>query len=572
MRNLITLFIALFVYCLSMQGQVTGSVKLGVAGYQGDLHCRTDDDIGLFQALNGSFGVGARFPFSKNLGLRTEATYFQLRGDEQDFSDAGHVGRGWNFKNNFLELAAVLDYELFGKRRFDENGVFKRTLTPVIFGGVGAMFNNPEVDWNNSTQVNIPQDEDKSGGLKLAIPVGLGLKYYLRERFALGAELGLRMPVSDYYDGVSLTASEEENDAYAFGGLKAYFGLGKKKDRDGDGVSDKKDACPDVPGLVELEGCPDRDSDGITDKKDRCPDVAGPMDLKGCPDTDGDGLVDMDDKCPETPGGAALEGCPDTDGDGVIDMDDACPNTPGIVSMSGCPDSDGDGVVDAEDACPDVAGTTLTGGCPDSDGDGIVDSKDNCPSVAGTASTNGCPDKDGDGVIDSKDSCPNRAGTASNGCPPAPPAPRPAPQPVCNCSTNSNGIFNIPVGKSPKVLKKLGTNPEFGNSHALDATGFYNKLKARHANDARDREFLDEIFKGIGYPRGFSEASEYLFSSVTLPRGITGNLGYSAAHKTLYATIDPTLPRDLEAFRIQGRNGCTMHFMKTCGNHMFFCR
>ena len=119
-------------------------------------------------------------------------------------------------------------------------------------------------------------------------------------------------------------------------------------------------------------------------------------------------------------------------------------------------------------------------------------------------------------------------------------------------------------------MNRLGTNPEFGNSHSLDANGFYEKLKKAHATSKRDREFLDGVFRGMGYS-GFADAQPYMFSSVTLPHGVTGNLGYSKAHKTLYATISPTLPRDLEAFRISAANGCNIHFMKTCGNHMFFC-
>ena len=29
-------------------------------------------------------------------------------------------------------------------------------------------------------------------------------------------------------------------------------------DRDKDGIKDKDDACPDVPGLAQFQGCPDR--------------------------------------------------------------------------------------------------------------------------------------------------------------------------------------------------------------------------------------------------------------------------------------------------------------------------
>ena len=35
------------------------------------------------------------------------------------------------------------------------------------------------------------------------------------------------------------------------------------KDRDGDGIIDAEDKCPDVKGLASLQGCPDRDGDGI---------------------------------------------------------------------------------------------------------------------------------------------------------------------------------------------------------------------------------------------------------------------------------------------------------------------
>jgi outer membrane protein OmpA-like peptidoglycan-associated protein len=122
------------------------------------------------------------------------------------------------------------------------------------------------------------------------------------------------------------------------------------KDRDGDGVLDHEDACPDVPGVrtddPKTNGCPapkDRDGDGVLDDEDACPDVPG---------------VRTDD--PKT------NGCPapkDRDGDGVLDDEDACPDVPGVRTddpkTNGCPapkDTDGDGILDPVDACPDVAG------------------------------------------------------------------------------------------------------------------------------------------------------------------------------------------------------------------------
>ena len=140
-------------------------------------------------------------------------------------------------------------------------------------------------------------------------------------------------------------------------------------------------------------------------------------------DTDGDGIVDKKDLCPEIPGLKLFNGCPDTDGDGIQDSVDTCPSTFGLAKYGGCPDSDGDGISDDKDQCPNLAGIPEMFGCPDTDGDGITDKNDTCPEKAGPEDNNGCPwpDSDGDSVVDKDDKCPNDSGTvANNGCPEVP--------------------------------------------------------------------------------------------------------------------------------------------------------
>ena len=166
------------------------------------------------------------------------------------------------------------------------------------------------------------------------------------------------------------------------------------------------------------------------------------------------------------------------------------------------------------------------------------------------------------------------------GCPPpivaapvgvvvaAPPPPIVA-APVCDCDAHDHHVFKFPKNKEPKKITRLGTWPEFGNSHALDATGFFNKLKNRYKVSAIDKKFLDEIFNEMGFD-GFNDASASDFSEVTLKSGVIGNLGGGAdAHRTEYYRLVPTDKKDLEAFKITAKNGCHLHFMKTCGNHMF---
>ena len=142
--------------------------------------------------------------------------------------------------------------------------------------------------------------------------------------------------------------------------------------------------------------------------------------------------------------------------------------------------------------------------------------------------------------------------------------------PECHCHGNENPIFNMPQNATPKVLTRLGTNPEFGNSHDLTPIEFYEKLKNRYNSNSTDKRFLDGIAKAMGY-ESFSNISGEMFISTTLPDGVTGNLGYGKQHGTIYATIKPTDKKDLKAFRIRAANGCELYFMKTCGNHFFTC-
>ncbi len=134
--------------------------------------------------------------------------------------------------------------------------------------------------------------------------------------------------------------------------------VAREGDRDGDGIADSFDQCPDkrenYNGFEDLDGCPDdpdTDGDGVPDSRDACmlepEDKDNYLDEDGCPDldNDADGIPDAQDKCPLLPedpdGFADDDGCPDPDNDNdtVKDVDDQCPNTPGGPggARPGCP-------------------------------------------------------------------------------------------------------------------------------------------------------------------------------------------------------------------------------------------
>ncbi|MCB0662601.1 MAG: OmpA family protein [Saprospiraceae bacterium] len=265
--------------------------------------------------------------------------------------------------NNFLNLAIPIKFgsanlpvteTSFDNRQFVGNldallqiKYFKEPnwFSPYLFAGLGANYEFTREHFN------------------LQIPVGVGLNIRLAPHFYLNGQASYRVGTEDLKDNLQH-------------GIGFMYLIGPYEPKD---------------EIMEVEN-PDRDGDGIVDADDECPDEPGVAALNGCPDSDGDGIADKMDACPTVAGTAATNGCPDGDGDGIRDSEDRCPNAAGSPGLNGCPDKDGDGVADPDDECPDKAGLAMYAGCPDTDKDGVSDNKDKCPDKAGPASNSGCPE------------------------------------------------------------------------------------------------------------------------------------------------------------------------------------
>jgi hypothetical protein len=135
-------------------------------------------------------------------------------------------------------------------------------------------------------------------------------------------------------------------------------------------LDDKGDACDGdysyKPSIKSEPPPEDRDGDGIQDSADNCPDDKNADQL----DYDGDGVGDACD--------------PDDDDDGVNDDVDNCP----FHKNNDQADIDGDGIGDACDpdangnGIPDECEVLYNPGAPDWDEDGVIDSCDNCQYAA----------------------------------------------------------------------------------------------------------------------------------------------------------------------------------------------
>ncbi|HVV86772.1 MAG TPA: hypothetical protein VHE35_27125 [Kofleriaceae bacterium] len=216
-------------------------------------------------------------------------------------------------------------------------------------------------------------------------------------------------------------------------------------DRDGDGVMDWQDNCPDTPngpGLGLPNGWPHDPPWGCDPDDDECDpdedDCGGPPAQQ---DTDHDGIGDACEcdhvtcapadachsagACQSTTGtctgGTSL---PDGDGDGTCNAIDGCPADPAKIAPGACgcgvadTDSDHDGTPDCHDTCPLDPTRTEPGVCgcagaeTDGDHDGTPDCLDACPADPGKTQPGVCgcgvadTDGDHDGTADCHDACP----------------------------------------------------------------------------------------------------------------------------------------------------------------------
>jgi OOP family OmpA-OmpF porin len=332
----------------------------GSTQYNGDLgqgfYSSSGQDAHLHIGLSAAWFVTNHFDFAMNTTIGS----IGYREDQLN-----------NFEANQFQWNAQMRAHLFKEERFRVN--------PYGFVGIGVSY----------------LSDLKYPGTDIFFPFGAGLKITLTPKLNLHIQETFAYTDHDNRD----KEAGDNFDSFLMHSIGLSWNFAGPADSDKDGVSDKKDKCPDTPAgaKVDSDGCPlDRDGDGIPDITDVCPDIKGVKSAKGCPDKDGDTVMDSLDKCIDVPGlvstNPALNGCPDKDGDGIVDAEDRCPELAGTAALKGCPDTDGDGLIDPEDKCPQDKGLAELQGCPDKDGDKVADVDDKCPEVAGIVANKGCPE------------------------------------------------------------------------------------------------------------------------------------------------------------------------------------
>lgn len=155
---------------------------VGMVAYQGDFNGK------ITSGMQPAGAIVWRRLLNPYMGFRVTGMMGKLKGDatrvETYYPD--ETTRAYSFDHSLTDVSVTYEYNFwpYGTGR-DYRGA--KRLTPFIFGGIGATY--------------------VSGGEKKVftanVPIGLGIKYKLKERLNVGLEWSMHFSLSDELDGMA---------------------------------------------------------------------------------------------------------------------------------------------------------------------------------------------------------------------------------------------------------------------------------------------------------------------------------------------------------------------------------
>ncbi|HEY9703647.1 MAG TPA: DUF6089 family protein, partial [Allocoleopsis sp.] len=201
-KYIIIILTSYFSFQIQAQSSFEAGLFVGASVYNGDI------DVGLHNFLpqmRPAVGVLGRYYLWPNIALRGQFNVFKLYGDEGKYPSSSYrKERGFSFETSVCEVVLQGEWHIFHldkNLRFDKDASF---ISLYGFGGVAGVFFNPKTDYNEpnpfiETDINL-DSQAKYSKITPAIPVGLGIKYPLKNNFNLYFDIGYRKVFTDYLD------------------------------------------------------------------------------------------------------------------------------------------------------------------------------------------------------------------------------------------------------------------------------------------------------------------------------------------------------------------------------------
>lgn len=155
-----------------------------------------------------ALGIIYKWNRSPRHSWRASFTYADISSYDADSDVRGRRVRGYGFENTIKELSAGMEFNFFDFNLHEPD--FK--LTPYVYGGLSYF-------WFDESYINTLNGDTERGDAVggLAIPMTVGIKAHVFEKFVIGFEVGARYAFTDNLDG----SNNSDYPQYKFGNLES---------------------------------------------------------------------------------------------------------------------------------------------------------------------------------------------------------------------------------------------------------------------------------------------------------------------------------------------------------------
>ncbi len=211
---------------LNAQKNADFGIFAGTSYYMGDIN-------NYMPFYRSSWAIGGLYRYNINTRYAIKGTvrYGNIAGNDADFkNDFNKILRDASFNASILNVALKLEFNFLDYVNMGRKRGYSSYVTTGV--GYGIMM---------KSAINVPNIMESSAPASnhFNIPMGIGFKYNIKERFTSGIEWTYAKAFSDKIDGVVNYKSGEykstihNNDWYSFAGVFITFK-----------IFDPKDDCP----------------------------------------------------------------------------------------------------------------------------------------------------------------------------------------------------------------------------------------------------------------------------------------------------------------------------------------
>jgi hypothetical protein len=165
-----------------------------------------------FKSTRPSIYGGLRYRVDPRSSVKVNLIYGYSK--TTDYQGSRNEQRGFSSTTELFEFGANYEfYFLPEERRLKSAAMFNRrgmindysSLGAYVFAGLGATMFKPHLVLDETR----PGDEYKNNlGVTMAIPIGIGFKYIISDKWVFGYEIGYRQTIYDFLDGFQSPSSK----------------------------------------------------------------------------------------------------------------------------------------------------------------------------------------------------------------------------------------------------------------------------------------------------------------------------------------------------------------------------